>query len=384
MFTNNSALVVMFMPFSASMSRSTKGKITKKHIYLPLAVGGLIGGTGTLAGSTAPLLANEVLEITGQKQFSFFTTAPVALSVLFVTAICYYLFLYDLSVKWFDFEEVETTGKISEGPDFNLRNAVISLCVFAVSVVCFILRPFGWDLGLVAVTGAAIVVLLKCVDGRKELQHMMWSALLTLGSALAVADGFVQSGAGDVVISWLMRIFGHVVTDGKFMVALFILSGWLLSMFMSNGSLVSMLASVGIPLAVANGVNPTPIAISCVMGANLAMATPVATTTITIKGDTVIGNDVWIGQNAVILPGVHIGDGAIIGANSVVGSDIDPYTIVIGNPARVLRKRFDDELIDLMLRFKWWDRSIEEIDALIPILTSSDLDIVRKELQKRL
>ena len=103
-----------------------------------------------------------------------------------------------------------------------------------------------------------------------------------------------------------------------------------------------------------------------------------------LKGDTVIGNDMWIGQNAVILPGVHIGDGAIIGANSVVGSDIDPYTIVIGNPARVLRKRFDDELIDLMLRFKWWDRSIEEIDALIPILTSSDLDIVRKELQKRL
>ena len=73
----------------------------------------------------------------------------------------------------------------------------------------------------------------------------------------------------------------------------------------------------------------------------------------------------WIGQNAVILPGVHIGDGAIVGANSVVGSDIDPYTIVVGNPAKVLRKRFDEELIDLILRFKWWDRSIEEINALI-------------------
>ena len=64
-----------------------------------------------------------------------------------------------------------------------------------------------------------------------------------------------------------------------------------------------------------------------------------------------------IGQNAVILSGVHIGDGAIVGANSVVGSDIDPYTSVVGNPAKVLRKRFDDELIDLILRFKWWDRS---------------------------
>ena len=103
-----------------------------------------------------------------------------------------------------------------------------------------------------------------------------------------------------------------------------------------------------------------------------------------IKGDTVIGNDVWIGQNAVILPGVKIGDGAIIGANSVVGHDISPYTIAAGNPARVIRKRFDDELTDLLLRFRWWDKSIEEIDRLIPLLTCSDLEKVKKELKARL
>ena len=103
-----------------------------------------------------------------------------------------------------------------------------------------------------------------------------------------------------------------------------------------------------------------------------------------LKGDTVIGNDVWIGQNAVILPGVHIGDGAIIGANSVVGSDIEPYTVVIGNPARQLRKRFDDELIDIMLKFRWWDKSIEEINELIPILTCSDTEKVKKEIKARL
>ena len=104
----------------------------------------------------------------------------------------------------------------------------------------------------------------------------------------------------------------------------------------------------------------------------------------TFKGNTVIGNDVWIGQNAVILPGVHVGDGAIIGASSVVGSDVAPYTIVIGNPAKVLRKRFDDGLIGLLLKFKWWDKSIEEINALIPILTSSDLEKVREEIEARL
>ena len=112
---------------------------------------------------------------------------------------------------------------------------------------------------------------------------------------------------------------------------------------------------------------------------------PPAASDMPFKGNTVIGNDVWIGQNAVILPGVHVGDGAIIGANSVVGSDVAPYTIVIGNPAKVLRKRFDDEeLINLLLYFKWWDKSIEEINSLIPILTCSNIQKVKVELKKRL
>lgn len=103
-----------------------------------------------------------------------------------------------------------------------------------------------------------------------------------------------------------------------------------------------------------------------------------------VKGDTIIGNDVWIGQNATILPGVHIGDGAIIGANSVVGSDVAPYTIVAGNPSRLVRKRFDDELIHLLLQLKWWDKSIEEINALIPVLSCSDLENVKRKLKAML
>lgn len=98
------------------------------------------------------------------------------------------------------------------------------------------------------------------------------------------------------------------------------------------------------------------------------------------KGDTVVGNDVWIGQNATILPGVHIGDGAIIGANSVVGSDVEPYTVVVGNPAKTIRHRFDEELTELLLKFKWWDKPIEEINELIPVLTNSDLEWVKSKL----
>lgn len=108
---------------------------------------------------------------------------------------------------------------------------------------------------------------------------------------------------------------------------------------------------------------------------------PPAKSDLPFKGDTVIGNDVWIGLNAVILPGVHIGDGAIIGANSVVGCDVEPYTVVVGNPAETIRYRFDEELTSLLLKFKWWDKPIEEIDKLIPVLTNSDLEWVKRELK---
>ncbi|MDR2173822.1 MAG: CatB-related O-acetyltransferase [Burkholderiales bacterium] len=99
------------------------------------------------------------------------------------------------------------------------------------------------------------------------------------------------------------------------------------------------------------------------------------------KGDTIIGNDVWIGQNAVILPGVQIGDGAIIGLNSVVGSNVAPYTIAVGNPAKPVRKRFDDELIALLQQFKWWDKPIEEIQKLIPLLNDNDLERVKRKIK---
>lgn len=103
-----------------------------------------------------------------------------------------------------------------------------------------------------------------------------------------------------------------------------------------------------------------------------------------IRGNTVIGSDVWIGQNATILPGVHIGDGAIIGLGSVVGSDVEPYTIVAGNPARPIRRRFDDEMIGLLEQFRWWDKPIDEINALIPLLTSGDTESVRAAIKSKL
>lgn len=103
-----------------------------------------------------------------------------------------------------------------------------------------------------------------------------------------------------------------------------------------------------------------------------------------LKGDTVIGNDVWIGQNVTVMPGVHIGDGAIIGTNATVASDIPPFSVAVGNPARVIRRRFDDEMIHLLERLQWWNRPIEEIDRLIPMLSNPDIAQAKSEIEKYL
>ncbi|MCC9654514.1 CatB-related O-acetyltransferase [Rhodopirellula halodulae] len=96
------------------------------------------------------------------------------------------------------------------------------------------------------------------------------------------------------------------------------------------------------------------------------------------KGDTVIGNDVWIGMEAVVMPGVTIGDGAIIGARSVVAKDVAPYTIVAGNPAQCVKRRFDEETIQVLLEICWWNWPVERIEANVDAIVGCDLDALKQ------
>ena len=92
------------------------------------------------------------------------------------------------------------------------------------------------------------------------------------------------------------------------------------------------------------------------------------------KGDIIVGNDVWIGRGAVILSGVAIGDGAVIAAEAVVTKSVDPYTIVGGNPARIIRKRFRQDQIDNLLKIAWWDWPVEKVVTAFPLLLDNDID----------
>ncbi len=99
---------------------------------------------------------------------------------------------------------------------------------------------------------------------------------------------------------------------------------------------------------------------------------------VTSRGDTVIGNDVWIGSDAVVLPGVSIGNGAIIGACAVVGSDIPPYCIAIGNPAGVVRVRFDADVVTALETIAWWDWPADRITRNLEAIRGADIDALKR------
>ena len=98
------------------------------------------------------------------------------------------------------------------------------------------------------------------------------------------------------------------------------------------------------------------------------------------KGNIEIGNDVWIGYNATIMAGVKIGDGAIIATNATVVSDVKPYTVVGGNPAREIKKRFSPEIIERLLKLQWWNWDIEKITKNVQNLTDLDIDKLEKNV----
>lgn len=99
------------------------------------------------------------------------------------------------------------------------------------------------------------------------------------------------------------------------------------------------------------------------------------------KGDTVIGNDVWLGRNCTILPGVKIGNGAIVAACSVVTKDVAPYTVGGGNPACFLKRRFDDGTAALLEELRWWDLPPEELTEIIPVLCDTDMKRAAEKLR---
>lgn len=122
---------------------------------------------------------------------------------------------------------------------------------------------------------------------------------------------------------------------------------------------------------VLDGVSTYPFPI---FGGAWAEAQPIESTPFPFKGDTVVGSDVWFGYESLIMPGVKIGHGAIIGARAVVSRDVPPYGVVVGNPARLVKRRFADNTVERLLNLAWWNWPDDRLAAIIPLLVRGDID----------
>lgn len=118
-----------------------------------------------------------------------------------------------------------------------------------------------------------------------------------------------------------------------------------------------------------------------VFGGAWAQRVPSHMEQIPFKGDIAVGNDVWLGRESTIMPGIKIGDGALVAAYSVVTKDVKPYTVVGGNPAKVIRKRFDQEFIALLQMLRWWDLPANQLLEVLPSLCDTNLKNARQKLE---
>lgn len=119
-----------------------------------------------------------------------------------------------------------------------------------------------------------------------------------------------------------------------------------------------------------------------VFGGVWAEKTPPHLTQLPHKGDTIVGNDVWLGRECLIMPGAKIGDGAIVAARSVVSGTIPPYTIYGGNPAKFIKKRFDDELTGLLQKLQWWNFAPDDLSDVLPLLCDENLESVKRDIRR--
>ena len=277
-----SVIVATFSPIVDSIAMKSNGRIRRKMVYLPLGIGAVIGGNLTIIGSTSVLNASGILaESSFGRGFHFFETAPVILPALVVSAIVFLTFGYNWQERCLDFEEALPASVEDDGaPEKITPKMVLVTVVLLGCIVCFA-AGIG-DMGGVAMLGALIVILTGCVDEKAVYQRIDWQVVLSVVGALGFAKGMDVSGAGAKLANVLVDVCTPILKGPFGMCCLILVIATVLSNFMSNNASVVICAPIGIFIAQSFGVSPLPFVMAAGIGANLSVATPIATSTITM------------------------------------------------------------------------------------------------------
>ena len=281
-FLSNSAVVAMFLPIIGAVVLRSGGKLSNKHLVMGMGMAAAMGGAGTMVGSTAQLVGQSILiKTAGTRPIGFFELGYLVGPLCIVMAIYLVTVGYSIQKKTFDFEEPVSTV-VAEEVETEVKITWQMVLSSAVMIGCVLGFVFNiWNVGIIALVGASILMATGCVDFKKAMREMDWNTIVILSAAQGFAKGLDVSGGGKVIANFILKSFGGPEASAYALLVVAIVLSVILTNFMSNTAVVAMLVPIFIPLAFALKVSPETFVIGIIIGGSTALATPIGTPAVT-------------------------------------------------------------------------------------------------------
>lgn len=284
-FLSNTATVAMMMPIIASAAVNSGGKITKKNTFMAVGFASVAGGACTLVGSTPQLIAQGVLLTAGLEGMKFFDLAYSGIPKLLLMMVYYYTVGYSLQKKVFNFDDVP--DKVCEnGSDKTPKSVLkmwVSVGILVGCVIGFVTQI--WTVGTVAMVGAVLCVVTKCISIKQVFARMDWTTVVVLGGALGFASGVEKSGAGEIIAHTVIGWLGEDVSTWV-LLSVISLIACVMGNLMSHTATAAILSPICLIMAKNLGLDPIMMMIVIVMSVNMTYITPISTppNTMTLVG----------------------------------------------------------------------------------------------------
>lgn len=303
-FLQNMAMLVVYFAIIDAYVVKSNGSLKRKTLYMIAMIGTLIGGSATLAGSSSPGIASNILEELGGGSFSFFEPVCVGLPVLIIVSICYPLFIHRLSEKQFypNGETDDIPALIAAGVGKTEEKTIVkwkmwaSAAVAVATTLSFIFLT-SIKSGILALIGACILMASGCINSKKVIKDLDWSVLILLACTTGLANGFVATGLDVKMIDWLTSALGDNSSNAALWVIIFTFMSGIITNVISNSSACAIFSALAVSVAAAAGCSPRPLIMACMWGSCSGISLPIscATVSMSMAGGLNVKNYLTIG-----------------------------------------------------------------------------------------
>lgn len=281
-FLHNISVMAMMLPLAASYVANSNGTMKLKNFYMALAHATIIGARFTIIGASPPMLAQSVLLSTeGVRGLGFFELAAVAIPVFIVTLLCYHFFLYRLGNKVFDHSKTNEVDTKVESNDVPMWKTWVTGIVMLAVALGFVFID-GIPLGVIALSGASVLVFTGCIKWKTALNKMDWSTLIILACTDGITACFELTGLGTIVVDFLTRVGAGTSSPFLLVVIFTFVTAWA-SNVLANSSATVIFSTLAVSVSLGLGIDPIPLVVAVVFGGAFDFIMPTGTSTLTMS-----------------------------------------------------------------------------------------------------